>query len=378
MHRSILLALAALAAPASAQVQAYLIDSTNDQLYTVDLATGAATFVASTANNGLSTPADLTWRASQNDLWTIDLSGGELGTIDVTNGTFNPVFQTNLSGWQGLAWDEATQRFYLANQNGMNYSLNPSSGSLTLLGSAGFSLITCLDTDATGNLFGIDFSTGTVVQVDKSTGAATQLSTTLAGFQGLGIDGASGTWYAANSNTDALHTVDPATGNEVQIGPNGGGVTFAKGFDLVDGSSGAPTIYCTAKVNSAGCTPAIGFLGSPSASAGSGFTISAANVLDNKFGLLFYSKNGPAATPFQGGILCAIPPLVRTQLQNSGGTPPCGGQFAMDFNVWIASGFDPALVAGQQVNAQYWSRDPGFAPPNNTSLSDAIEFTIGT
>jgi hypothetical protein len=67
---------------------------------------------------------------------------------------------------------------------------------------------------------------------------------------------------------------------------------------------------------------------------------------------------------------------VRTSIQNSGGSPACGGAFSFDFNAYIASGADPALVSGQQVWSQYWSRDPGFAPPDNTNLTDAVEFTI--
>jgi hypothetical protein len=63
--------------------------------------------------------------------------------------------------------------------------------------------------------------------------------------------------------------------------------------------------YCTAKTNSAGCAPSIAASGVVSASAGSGFTISTKNVLDNKFGVHFYSKSGPSGVPFQGGILCA-------------------------------------------------------------------------
>jgi hypothetical protein len=148
------------------------------------------------------------------------------------------------------------------------------------------------------------------------------------------------------------------------------------GFDTYMLTGGTPTIYCTAKVNSAGCTPAIAFTGTPSATSGSGFQISASNILSNKFGLLFYGKSGPSASPFQGGTLCVAPPLVRTMVQNSGGSAPCGGSFSLDFNAYIASGADPALVSGQQVNAQYWSRDPGFAPPDNTNLTDAVEFTI--
>jgi hypothetical protein len=135
-----------------------------------------------------------------------------------------------------------------------------------------------------------------------------------------------------------------------------------------------PTIYCTAKTNSAGCVPAIASTGVPSATAGSGFVISTSNVLDNKFGLYFYGKIGPNNAPFQGGFLCVQPPLVRTQVQSSGGTPPCGGMYSIDFNAYIATGVDPALIVGQQVWVQTWSRDP--ASPSTTNLSDALTFVI--
>jgi hypothetical protein len=134
-------------------------------------------------------------------------------------------------------------------------------------------------------------------------------------------------------------------------------------------------IYCTAKTNSAGCTPAIGFSGVPSASTGSGFSINASGELTNKSGLLFYSKSSAAAAPFQGGFLCMTAPLMRHLLQSSGGAPPCGGSYSMDFNAWVASGADPALVAGQKVWAQYWSRDP--SSPSTTNLTNAIHFTLG-
>jgi hypothetical protein len=143
----------------------------------------------------------------------------------------------------------------------------------------------------------------------------------------------------------------------------------------IEGGCAGGVVYCTAKVNSAGCTPSISSLGSPSASAGSGFVVRTVNLLDNKFGLYFYSKTGAQAVPFQGGTLCAQVPLVRTQLQNSGGTPPCNASYTMDFNAYIASGKDPALVAGQGVWLQTWSRDPASAS-STTSLSDALSFTI--
>ena len=166
-----------------------------------------------------------------------------------------------------------------------------------------------------------------------------------------------------------------------KLSPNGRYVIFEA--TLANGVNGAymidleaPTIYCTAKVTSSGCLPAIAFSGSPSASAGSGFLITADQIDPQRFGLFFYGKSGPAAFAFQGGTLCVNPPQTRTPVQDSGGLAACSGTYSIDFNTHIAGGSDPALVAGQQVNGQYWFRDPGFPAPDNTGLSDAIEFEI--
>jgi N-acetylneuraminic acid mutarotase len=165
--------------------------------------------------------------------------------------------------------------------------------------------------------------------------------------------------------------VDPATGNIYMVG----GYAPSAATDNMEIFKGClPTTYCTAKVNSAGCTPAIGSTGTPSATAGSGFVISTSNELDNRNGLYFYSKTGANNAPFQGGFLCALAPLTRTPVQNSGGTPPCNGSYNIDFNAYIAGGADPALVSGQQVWIQTWSRDPASA--STTNLSDALTFVI--
>lgn len=139
----------------------------------------------------------------------------------------------------------------------------------------------------------------------------------------------------------------------------------------------APSTYCTALVNSAGCTPQIAFGGSGHASTTNPtpFLLEATDVLEKKNGLLFYGLNGPAAVPFQGGTLCVQPPLRRTDIQTSGtdGTI-CGGLYSLDFNAWIQSGADPNLVVGAQVNAQYWSRDPQSS--SGSGLTAGAEFTI--
>lgn len=142
---------------------------------------------------------------------------------------------------------------------------------------------------------------------------------------------------------------------------------------------GTPSLYCTAKVNSLGCTPSIASTGKPSASQGSGFTVRATNMVSSTNGMLVYGTTGPLAQPFQGGTLCVNPPIRRTTGQNSGGSPPnvdCTGELDLDFNVWIASGVDPLLVAGATVNTQFWGRDINDPTGFGSSLSDALEFVI--
>lgn len=158
------------------------------------------------------------------------------------------------------------------------------------------------------------------------------------------------------------------------------GQMFHGAFMLrAEGSGNAPTVYCSAKQNSVGCTPNLSWLGAPSASAGSGFLIQASNVINRTSGMLIYSVQGRANTPFGGGTLCIAQPLRRTPVQNSGGSPTgvnCTGVYSFDFAAWIASGVDTSLVPGTLVDAQYYSRDPGFAAPNNIGLTAGFEFLL--
>lgn len=144
---------------------------------------------------------------------------------------------------------------------------------------------------------------------------------------------------------------------------------------LVAGIS--PAGYCTPKVNSLGCTPTIGFLGLPTISGPDNFSVTASSVVNNKSGLMLWG-GVEASAPFFGGTLCIAPPVIRTPMQNSGGTPPppsdCTGSYSYHFTqAYMASHL---LGPGSTVYAQYWSRDPGFAFPNNVGLTNGLRFTI--
>jgi hypothetical protein len=143
------------------------------------------------------------------------------------------------------------------------------------------------------------------------------------------------------------------------------------------------TTYCTSKISQGGCVPAMTWTGTPSLSAGSGFTITATGVDGQRMGRIYYGVNGRKYTPFTGGWLCVKSPLKALPLTNSGGTAnTCSGSIGADFNTWIASAIDPALICGATVDAQVHFRDyvvvfGGWHLWNiNFGLSDAIEFPI--
>jgi hypothetical protein len=151
-----------------------------------------------------------------------------------------------------------------------------------------------------------------------------------------------------------------------------GAPSFSGGNAGVWRTSGATATYCTAKTNSQGCVPSISISAAPSLTAGGPCIVSASNVLSQRAGLLFYSTTGGYTAPFLGGWLCVQPPIKRTAVLTSTGAGACDGTYSFDFTGFLQASSDPQLVGGARVWAQFWSRDPGFTPPNNIGLTDAV------
>ena len=225
-------------AAAQSGTPAFLVDLNRDLLFAVDLATGAATPVGSTANNGLTDPTDLCWRDDTNEWFTIDLAGGEVGTLDPLTGAFTVRWQTNLNGWQAMAWDPGQHVFWLHNQTLGLFRLDPATGTTTAIGMPTPSnlLLAAMAVDATGTLWGFDFFGARLWQVDKATGQTSQRTPAVIQLTGLAID-AGGRWFGTFVNqanpfgiATSLYRIDPVAGTSTLVGPTG--AEFAGGLAI--------------------------------------------------------------------------------------------------------------------------------------------------
>ncbi|HTF87901.1 MAG TPA: hypothetical protein VK843_05795 [Planctomycetota bacterium] len=134
--------------------------------------------------------------------------------------------------------------------------------------------------------------------------------------------------------------------------------------------------YCSAKLNSQGCTPLILASGYASASDESTLELVVSQVVNNKPGLFLFGK-ARASTPFQGGILCLAPPLRRSSGVNSAGSPGpsnCSGvlRWIVDAS-WIQH---LSWQPGEQIDAQAWYRDPQHPDGTASGLSSGVEFSV--
>ncbi len=132
-----------------------------------------------------------------------------------------------------------------------------------------------------------------------------------------------------------------------------------------------PSIFCTAKVNSQGCAPAISNSGTPTLSGADDFTVHASNVVNQKIGLFLWGTS-PNLSWFMGGMLCVGPPQKRTALVTSGGSaggPDCSGTLAYTFtHAYMQS---QGLAAGSMLYVQGWYRDP-YLQFNQIGLTNAL------
>jgi len=157
----------------------------------------------------------------------------------------------------------------------------------------------------------------------------------------------------------------------VDLAGNRGPTVHAGPFEVTDSPW---STYCTAKVNSEGCLPALSASGSANLS-GSTLTVQADQLLNDKNGLLFWGR-APKPGPFYGGTLCVKAPIVRTTMQSTGGSLPpaadCSGTLTWDFTPAYLGA--QGVAAGETLYCQVWTRDSGV--PSGTNLTGGLSFAV--
>lgn len=238
-----------------------------------------------------------------------------------------------------------------------------------------------------GRIWSLQYVAGQVVNfTDRTSELAPGGGQSINQISSFGQDG-NGELYICDIGDGELYKIVPGNSADCNLNGVGDGCDIANGTSQDVNQDGipdecqcptTPTVYCTSKVNSIFCVPVVAYSGVPNLTLAQPFLITASDELNNKSGLLFYGSAALGA-PFQGGTLCVAPPIKRTAVQNSGGTgsgADCTGTYSFDFVAFALGGQDPNLTPGTTVYAQYWGRDPGYAPPDNTSLTNALTFTL--
>ena len=218
-------------------------------------------------------------------------------------------------------------------------------------------------------------------------------------------DGAN--WSALGSGVSGGYSPRVLALTAFDDGSGGGSALFVAGDFTMSPSGdgylakwGCPTppttTFCTAKTTLVCGAASIQANGTASATATSGFLVSAQPVRGCRAGLLLYSDQPvqPGATfggPGNGQLCLLSTALRRAGPIDSGGTNPftCDGVMAIDMNEfhtlnWVATGCSPAPgqnnpagflgSLGTNVNAQIWGRD---STTTGQVLSDGIRWVIG-
>ncbi|MCC6408622.1 MAG: PD40 domain-containing protein [Planctomycetes bacterium] len=135
---------------------------------------------------------------------------------------------------------------------------------------------------------------------------------------------------------------------------------------------------CQGGTTSHGCSPLLGTTGTPSGSAGAGFTLDASGLEGGRSALVFYALGGGKPQPWGTTFRCTSSTVQRAIVTHTGGTPgACNGAVSFDWNQYVAthpSALGAPFVGGETVSVQVWFRDP--SAPLSSNLSSSVWFDV--
>jgi hypothetical protein len=128
-------------------------------------------------------------------------------------------------------------------------------------------------------------------------------------------------------------------------------------------------VFCSSTANSTGAAGEITGTGSTNVNQGN-LRLSASNLPNNTFGLIFFSENEVQPTPFGNGMRCLGAPFYRLPVGNSGGN----GTLSTLIN-WSNPGSAGVITNGSTWSFQAWFRDTAGGGAQ-FDLSDAMRIEM--
>lgn len=243
----------------------YGVNSNDDGLSSIDVATGQVTFIGSLhpAADSLTTPIAMAVRPSDGQLFVWNNSDGQAGnvvttgvllTVDPCTGLATMVDPTTApqGPLQALAFAPGGSLFGVESEL---FAINSATGQKTSIGSLGLR-VGGADFDASGTLYGVELTTNTaqrLVSIDTTTGLATVVATldTDIGRIGSVVVTPGGTLTGSafgGPSGDILFDIDPSSGAVTNIrslaaGTAPQGMGFAPVCTAPPGFSIAGTVY---------------------------------------------------------------------------------------------------------------------------------------
>ena len=154
----------------------YAINDATNSLYSIDPTTYALSLVGNTGINS-GDFGDLAYNpGSQTAYWIPGRGNDNLYTINLQTGAATLVGFHGIDDLFAMAYDSSTGKLYADSTNGNFYSLNTSTGAATLIGSNGvYPGGMTYRADTNQLILNMAGGTGTFFQINPNTGAATPL-----------------------------------------------------------------------------------------------------------------------------------------------------------------------------------------------------------
>jgi len=207
----------------------YVIDSSR-AISTVNLGTGAKTPTGISAGANAGTTGGLAYDPVSDTVWVTSSSNDALYTLDLATGTAALVgaFGDTAVVMHGIEWDGSTGTLYgMSSHNAGLYTLNTGSGLATLVGTTGLTSFCNLGLNtSTNTMFMTNSGTDSAYTINRANGVVALLGPLGAGStnpDAVAYSPNDNRIYYADNSTDNLYWIDQGSGAANLVGSMGTG-----------------------------------------------------------------------------------------------------------------------------------------------------------